>query len=219
GRAAQGRPGRGSAAGRRAAHGAGVRPAGRQRARVRAASGRRALGRPARPGSTRTGPRETGRRVGGSVEAGSWGGGGRTARGDGQRVGCLPEMQRSGGEPVRIDLPAAADTFELGRALGRLLGAGDLVLLTGPLGAGKTVLAQGIGAGLGVTGPVVSPTFVIARVHRGGRLPLVHVDAYRLGSVAEVDDLDLDAELAQSGTPAQWGRRLVEQRARAHHNL
>jgi len=117
---------------------------------------------------------------------------------------------------MNVELPTAADTARLGRVLGRLLQAGDLVLLTGPLGAGKTVLAQGIGAGLGVAGPVVSPTFVIARVHRGGRLPLVHVDAYRLGSVAEVDDLDLDAELAESVTVVEWGGGLVEQLADAH---
>src|SRR5215813_5026076 len=121
-----------------------------------------------------------------------------------------------GGEQMIVELPTAADTARLGRVLGRLLQAGDLVLLTGPLGAGKTVLAQGIGAGLGVAGPVVSPTFVIARVHRGGRLPLVHVDAYRLGSVAEVDDLDLDAELAESVTVVEWGGGLVEQLADAH---
>jgi tRNA threonylcarbamoyladenosine biosynthesis protein TsaE len=78
------------------------------------------------------------------------------------------------------------------------------------------VLAQGIGAGLGVTGPVVSPTFVIARVHRGGRLPLVHADAYRLGSVAEVDDLDLDADLADSVTVVEWGGGLVERLADAN---
>ena len=110
-----------------------------------------------------------------------------------------------------MKLPTADDTRALGRALAEILRAGDLVVLTGPLGAGKTVLAQGLGAGLGVTGPVVSPTFVIARVHRGGRLPLVHVDAYRLGSVVEVDDLDLDASLADSVTVVEWGGGLVEQ--------
>ena len=84
-------------------------------------------------------------------------------------------------------------------------------MLTGPLGAGKTVFVQGVGAGLGVRGPVVSPTFVIARVHRDGRVPLVHVDAYRLGSLAEVDDLDLDVELADSVLAVEWGAGLVEQ--------
>jgi tRNA threonylcarbamoyladenosine biosynthesis protein TsaE len=116
-------------------------------------------------------------------------------------------------EVAPIELPTAEATRELGRSIGRILVAGDLVLLVGPLGAGKTVLAQGIGAELGVRGPVVSPTFVIARVHRGGRLPLVHVDAYRLGSVAEVDDLDLDADLADSVTLVEWGGGLVEQLA------
>ena len=97
-----------------------------------------------------------------------------------------------------------------GSELAGLLRAGDLVLLTGPLGAGKTTLAQGIGAGLGVSGPVVSPTFVIARIYRGGRLPMVHVDAYRLGGVAEVDDLDLDAAVGESVTVVEWGEGLVE---------
>jgi tRNA threonylcarbamoyladenosine biosynthesis protein TsaE len=86
-------------------------------------------------------------------------------------------------------------------------------VLAGPLGAGKTTLAQGIGTGLGVAGPVLSPTFVIARVHRDGRLPLVHADAYRLGSVAEVDDLDLDASLDESVTLVEWGSGLVEELA------
>jgi tRNA threonylcarbamoyladenosine biosynthesis protein TsaE len=86
-------------------------------------------------------------------------------------------------------------------------------VLVGPLGAGKTALTQGIGAALGVREPVTSPTFVIARVHRGGRLPLVHVDAYRLGSVAEVDDLDLDASLEESVTVVEWGSGLVEELA------
>ena len=102
----------------------------------------------------------------------------------------------------------------LGGRLGQLLAPGDLVVLSGPLGAGKTVLAQGIGAGLGVPGRVTSPTFVLARVHRGGRIPLVHVDAYRLGSGptgrAEVDDLDLDAETHDSVTVVEWGEGLVE---------
>jgi len=117
---------------------------------------------------------------------------------------------------VRVVLPGVEDTRALGRALAGLLRAGDLVVLAGPLGAGKTVLAQGIGAGLGVPGRVTSPTFVLARVHRGGRLPLVHADAYRLGSVAEVDDLDLDADLPGSVTVVEWGHGLVEQLADAH---
>jgi tRNA threonylcarbamoyladenosine biosynthesis protein TsaE len=109
-----------------------------------------------------------------------------------------------------IVVPTAEEMRELGRRVAELLRAGDLVVLTGDLGAGKTTFVQGIGAGLGVAGPVVSPTFVIARVHRDGRLPLVHVDAYRLGSVAEVDDLDLDAALDESVTVVEWGEGLVE---------
>ncbi|HEU0132537.1 MAG TPA: tRNA (adenosine(37)-N6)-threonylcarbamoyltransferase complex ATPase subunit type 1 TsaE [Mycobacteriales bacterium] len=98
----------------------------------------------------------------------------------------------------------------LGASLGAVARPGDLIVLTGPLGAGKTVLAQGIARGLGVTERVTSPTFVIAHVHRDGRLPFVHVDAYRLSSVAEVDDLDLDASLAESVTAVEWGSGLVE---------
>jgi tRNA threonylcarbamoyladenosine biosynthesis protein TsaE len=116
-------------------------------------------------------------------------------------------------------LSTVDSTREYGRAIAAVLRAGDLVVLTGPLGAGKTVLAQGIGAGLGVAGQVTSPTFVIARVHspdpaRDGRIPLVHVDAYRLGSVpdprAELDDLDLDATVDESVTVVEWGEGLVE---------
>jgi tRNA threonylcarbamoyladenosine biosynthesis protein TsaE len=99
---------------------------------------------------------------------------------------------------------------DLGGRIAAVARPGDLVVLTGDLGAGKTTLTQGIGRGIGVREPVVSPTFVIARVHRGGRLPLVHVDAYRLGSVAEVDDLDLDASLEDSLTVVEWGGGLVE---------
>jgi tRNA threonylcarbamoyladenosine biosynthesis protein TsaE len=113
-------------------------------------------------------------------------------------------------------LPTPEDTFALGRALAGILGSGDLVVLVGPLGAGKTALTQGIGAGLGVREPVTSPTFVIARVHRSDRVPLVHVDAYRLGSVADVDDLDLDVTVADSVTVVEWGQGLVEQLADEH---
>jgi tRNA threonylcarbamoyladenosine biosynthesis protein TsaE len=112
-------------------------------------------------------------------------------------------------------LPTADDTRALGTRLAGVLRAGDLVVLTGPLGAGKTALVQGIGAGLGVRGNVVSPTFVIARVHKGP-LPLVQVDAYRLGSLAEVDDLDLDVDVADAVTVVEWGSGLVEQLADAH---
>lgn len=109
--------------------------------------------------------------------------------------------------PLRVETPEGMRA--LGERIAATLQPGDLVMLCGPLGAGKTTLAQGVGAGLGVDG-VVSPTFVIARVHLGGRLPLVHVDAYRLGSVAEVDDLDLDASLEDSVTLVEWGEGLVE---------
>jgi tRNA threonylcarbamoyladenosine biosynthesis protein TsaE len=113
-------------------------------------------------------------------------------------------------------LPAPGDTRGLGAALADLVRPGDLIVLVGPLGAGKTALTQGLGEGLGVGEPVTSPTFVIARVHRGGRVPLVHVDAYRLGSVADVDDLDLDASTDESVTVVEWGQGLVEQLADEH---
>ena len=114
------------------------------------------------------------------------------------------------------ELPAITDTQAFGRELAALLQPGDLVVLAGPLGAGKTALTQGIGAGLGVPGAVTSPTFVLARVHRGGRVPLVHVDAYRLGGVADVDDLDLDASTEESVTVVEWGAGLVERLADEH---
>lgn len=98
----------------------------------------------------------------------------------------------------------------LGVRLGAALRAGDLVVLTGPLGAGKTTLTRGIGEGLGVRGPVSSPTFVLARTHPSlvGGPPLVHVDAYRLSSAAELDDLDLDYEA--SVVIVEWGAGLVD---------
>ncbi|MFZ0324930.1 MAG: tRNA (adenosine(37)-N6)-threonylcarbamoyltransferase complex ATPase subunit type 1 TsaE [Actinomycetes bacterium] len=102
--------------------------------------------------------------------------------------------------------------FEVGRRIGAATEAGDLIVLDGVLGAGKTTLAQGIGRGLGVRGPITSPTFVIARVHPSlSRGPdLVHVDAYRLGSLDELDDLDLDASMTECVTVVEWGKGLVE---------
>jgi tRNA threonylcarbamoyladenosine biosynthesis protein TsaE len=116
------------------------------------------------------------------------------------------------GDLARVVLSTAADTRALGCALGRMLRAGDLVVLTGGLGAGKTTLTQGIGDGLGVRGPVTSPTFVIARVHpsRCGGPALVHADAYRLGGGIELDDLDLDAAVDRSVTVVEWGHGLAE---------
>lgn len=119
---------------------------------------------------------------------------------------------------MTLPLPTAADTRALGARLGARLRAGDLVILTGQLGAGKTTLVQGIGDGLEVDGRIASPTFVIARVHPSrvpGRPTLVHVDAYRLGSLDEVDDLDLDVEAADAATVVEWGHGLVEQLAEA----
>src|SRR5262245_37878495 len=110
---------------------------------------------------------------------------------------------------MREELMVAStdDMLALGRRLAAALLPGDLVVLSGPLGAGKTTLVQGIGAGLGVRGPVTSPTFVIARVHpsQAGGPDLVHADAYRLASPAEVDDLDLDASLEHRATLVEWG--------------
>lgn len=124
-----------------------------------------------------------------------------------------------------IKLSTVDDTYAFGERLAGVLGAGDLLVLTGPLGAGKTALVRGIGAGLRVVGDVTSPTFVIARVHRpdparGGRVALVHADAYRLGAAtdprAEIDDLDLDASMDDSVTAVEWGEGMVEQLTDAH---
>lgn len=111
---------------------------------------------------------------------------------------------------TRVQDPEAMHA--LGVRLGQMLEAGDLVILTGPLGAGKTTLTRGIGEGLGVRGPVQSPTFVLARTHPSlvGGAPLVHVDAYRLADASEMDDLDIDCE--GSVVVAEWGAGLVEER-------
>jgi tRNA threonylcarbamoyladenosine biosynthesis protein TsaE len=124
-------------------------------------------------------------------------------------------LDSASGRADRIPVATGDDMRTLGRRIAALLRPGDLVVLTGPLGAGKTTLVQGIGEGLDIRGPVTSPTFVIARVHPplGGGPGLVHVDAYRLGSVAEVDDLDLDASLEDCVTVVEWGEGLVEELA------
>ncbi len=126
------------------------------------------------------------------------------------RVG--PQIQLRRLLPFDLDLPDAAATRALGRRLAAELAAGDLVILTGDLGAGKTTLTQGLGEGLGVRGDVTSPTFVIARVHPslGDGPELVHVDAYRLGGAAELDDLDLDTDLDLAVTVVEWGEGLAE---------
>lgn len=109
-------------------------------------------------------------------------------------------------------VPSPDAMEDLGVRLAAMLRAGDLVLLNGELGAGKTTLTRGIGAGLGVRGAVTSPTFVLARTHpRESGPPLVHVDAYRLGSAAELDDLDLDFE--GSIVVVEWGAGLVDAEA------
>jgi tRNA threonylcarbamoyladenosine biosynthesis protein TsaE len=118
-----------------------------------------------------------------------------------------------GSSPAELRIATAEQMRDLGRRLAALLRAGDLVILAGPLGAGKTTLVQGIGAGLGVRGPVTSPTFVIARVHpvvAGPGPALVHADAYRLASIGEVDDLDLDTDAAAAVTVVEWGSGLAE---------
>ncbi|WP_032388216.1 tRNA (adenosine(37)-N6)-threonylcarbamoyltransferase complex ATPase subunit type 1 TsaE [Rhodococcoides fascians] len=124
--------------------------------------------------------------------------------------------------PVEAELATATDTAEFGARLADILVAGDLVVLDGPLGAGKTAMTKGIAAGLGVHGRVTSPTFVIAREHRPGVRPnglppvaLVHVDAYRLGMTGqsafdELDALDLDTDLEHAVVVVEWGEGVVE---------
>ena len=112
------------------------------------------------------------------------------------------------------------DTQQLGEELGAALEAGDLVILDGPLGAGKTTFTQGIARGMQVKGRVTSPTFVIARQHAStvGGPALVHVDAYRLGDdpLGELDALDLDTELEDAVVVAEWGGGLMEQLGARH---
>lgn len=112
--------------------------------------------------------------------------------------------------PRLVEVPTTDDMRGLGRQLARVLRAGDVVILSGELGAGKTTLTQGIGEGLRVTSPVISPTFVISRVHHGPGPDLVHVDAYRMGGGAELADIDLDESLDRSVTVIEWGAGLAE---------
>lgn len=114
---------------------------------------------------------------------------------------------------ARLSIESPEQMQDLGRRLAKLLRPGDLVMLTGELGAGKTTLTRGLGEGLGVRGAVTSPTFVIARVHPSltGGPALVHVDAYRLGGgLDEMEDLDLDVSLPESVVVVEWGEGKVE---------
>jgi tRNA threonylcarbamoyladenosine biosynthesis protein TsaE len=113
----------------------------------------------------------------------------------------------------KIEVNSLAEMHKLGARIGTQLKPGDLLLLSGPLGAGKTALIQGIGQALGIEN-ITSPTFVISRIHPG-KIPLVHVDAYRLqgGSTAIFDDLDLESYLPTSITVVEWGKGLADRLA------
>lgn len=117
---------------------------------------------------------------------------------------------------MKVSVPTAEAMRDLGAQWATHFAPGDLIILAGPVGAGKTTLAQGIARGLGVTDPVTSPTFVIAREHRGDRCPFIHVDAYRLGSVRELDDLDLVSDVDDAVTVVEWGSGIAEGLAREH---
>jgi tRNA threonylcarbamoyladenosine biosynthesis protein TsaE len=126
--------------------------------------------------------------------------------------GTSPYVELRRPAPRSYDVPDADSMRDLAAALAPTLRPGDVVVLSGELGAGKTTFTQGLGRGLGVRGEVTSPTFVISRVHPSlvGGPPLVHVDAYRLGGVAELDDLDLDASLDDAVTVVEWGEGIAE---------
>ena len=125
-------------------------------------------------------------------------------------------------------LARVEDTLALGERLGRDLRAGDVVVLSGPLGAGKTVLARGIAAAMDVEGPVTSPTYVLARLHparQSGAPAMVHVDVYRLldhaaaDLLAEVDSLDLDTDLDDAVVVVEWGEGLAERLSDRHLDI
>ena len=114
--------------------------------------------------------------------------------------------------PLAIKVPTSSAMVRLGERLAQLLHRGDVILAAGDLGAGKTTLTQGIGRGLGSEGPIISPTFVLSRLHPSsiGRPTLMHVDAYRLSTASELDDLDLDAAVADCITVVEWGQGFAE---------
>ncbi|MGI9124326.1 MAG: tRNA (adenosine(37)-N6)-threonylcarbamoyltransferase complex ATPase subunit type 1 TsaE [Mycobacterium sp.] len=134
----------------------------------------------------------------------------------------MTDVRTDAGE---ASLPTAEDTFTLGERIGRQLRAGDVVVLSGPLGAGKTALAKGIAVGMDVEGPVTSPSYVLARVHRARHADapaMIHVDLYRLldqGGVdlmAELDSLDLDTDLEDAVAVVEWGEGLAERLSDRH---
>lgn len=136
-----------------------------------------------------------------------------------QHRGFVIERQETNGVvlarelPMAVTVPTGQAMQELGARLADVLTAGDIVIATGDLGAGKTTLTQGIGRALGSDGPVISPTFVLSRVHHSttGRPDLVHVDAYRLTGPGDLDDLDLDATVGSAVTVVEWGEGMAEQ--------
>lgn len=137
-------------------------------------------------------------------------------------------MDRTQVRSGTAELPTVEDTIALGEQLGRQLQAGDVVVLSGPLGAGKTAFTKGIALGMDVEGPVTSPTFVLARVHRArraGQPELVHVDVYRLlehtgaDLLAELDSLDLDADLDDAVVVVEWGEGLAERLSENHLDI
>ncbi len=111
---------------------------------------------------------------------------------------------------ITVTTTSADETKALGRRLAPLLTAGDIVVLAGRLGAGKTLFVSGVAEGLGISGRVTSPSFVIARTYTDGFLPLVHVDVYRLGSLAEFDDLDLVDDGAEGAVIIEWGEAIID---------
>jgi len=149
----------------------------------------------------------------------------------GTRAGPPATSGTGAGPPATsgtADLPTVADTIALGVRLGRDLRAGDVVVLSGPLGAGKTVLAKGIAQGMDVDGPVISPSFVLARVHRPRHADgptMVHVDLYRLldqasvDLLAELDSLDLDTELEDAVVVVEWGEGVAERLSDSHLDI